>query len=54
LVLLKEQSRSSVEVATMVGMGEVSVNKWLCRYQQEGLAGLLIKLGKPPLLRPNA
>ncbi len=46
LVLLKEQGRRSVEVASIVGMCEMSVNNWLSRYEDEGIEGLLTKPGR--------
>ncbi len=46
LVLLKEQGRTSVEVGSIVGMCEMTVNNWLSRYEQEGLEGLLTKPGR--------
>ncbi len=46
LVLLKEQGRTSVEVGSIVGMCEMTVNNWLSRYQEEGLEGLLTKPGR--------
>jgi transposase len=46
LVLLKEQGRTSVEVGSIVGMCEMTVNNWLSRYEEEGLDGLLTKPGR--------
>jgi transposase len=46
LVLLKEQGRTSVEVASIIGMCEMSVNNWLSRYEDEGIEGLLTKPGR--------
>jgi transposase len=46
LVLLKAQGRSSKEVAHIVSTCEMTVNNWVNRYKQEGLAGLLTKPGR--------
>lgn len=46
LVLLKSEGRSSKEVAGLVKMHPISVNNWLNRFEQEGLAGLTIKAGR--------
>jgi transposase len=46
MVLLKSQHRSSHQVAAIVGCCEVVVNRWLTRYQEEGLAGLQTKPGR--------
>lgn len=46
LVLLKEQGRTSVEVGSIVGMCEMSVNNWLSRYEDEGIEGLVTKPGR--------
>ena len=46
LVLLKEDGRSSLEVAAIVKMCEMSVNHWLSRYGSEGIAGLATKPGR--------
>lgn len=45
-ILLKSDGRKSKDVASIVGMSHVSVNSWLRRYKQEGLAGLLTKPGR--------
>lgn len=45
-ILLKSEKRKSLEVAGLVGSCEVTVNKWLLRYEQEGLAGLQTKPGR--------
>jgi transposase len=37
LVLLKEQGRTSNEVAAIVNMCEMSVINWMERYEQEGI-----------------
>ena len=46
IILLKSQSRTSQEVAGIVGCCEMVVNNWLARYQQEGIAGLHTKPGQ--------
>lgn len=46
MILLKNQRRSSLEVAGIVGCCEASVNSWLARYQSEGLAGLHTRSGR--------
>jgi transposase len=46
LILLKEEGRSSLEVASIVKMCEMSVNNWLSRYTLEGIAGLATKPGR--------
>lgn len=46
LVLLKEEGRSSLEVAAIVKMCEMSVNNWLSRYALEGITGLVTKPGR--------
>lgn len=44
-ILLKSEGRLSYEVGQIVGMHEVSVNKWLDRYEAEGIEGLKTKPG---------
>ena len=53
LVLLKEEGRTSKEVAGIVKMCEMSVNNWLERYQRESIEGLQTKegRGRKPLLK---
>ena len=46
MILLKSQHRSSQDVALIVGCCEMSVNNWLTRYQDQGLAGLHTKAGR--------
>ena len=46
LVLLKSDGRRSKEVAAILKMNEVTVNKWLDRYQAEGIEGLRVKAGR--------
>lgn len=45
-ILLKAEGRNSKDVANIVGMCHVSVNSWLKRYKDAGLAGLLTKPGR--------
>lgn len=47
-ILLKATGRQSKDVGQIVGMCHVSVNAWLRRYQQTGLAGLQTKPGRGP------
>lgn len=56
MVLLKSEKRSSSEVATLLGCCEVVVNRWLNRYQKEGIKGLETRPGrgrKPKLSTQN-
>jgi transposase len=46
IILLKSQGRSSCEVAGIVGCCEMSVNNWVARYHEYGLAGLHTKPGR--------
>lgn len=46
LILLKSENRKSAEVASILGTTENSVNFWVSRYKQEGLAGLKTKKGR--------
>lgn len=46
MILLKSESRSSLEVATLLKTNQISVNKWLKRYEQEGIKGLNTKTGQ--------
>lgn len=54
LVLLKREGRSSAQVGQLLRMNAVTVNKWLNRYQEAGLAGLETKpgRGRKPVLEP--
>ena len=45
-ILLKSEKRTSLEVSGLVGSCEVTVNKWLLRYEQEGIGGLHTKPGR--------
>jgi len=46
MMLLKSEERSSVEVGEILGCCEVVVNRWMKRYQAEGLTGLETKPGR--------
>ena len=46
IILLKSQSRTSQDVARIVGCCEMVVNNWMARYEQEGIAGLRTKPGR--------
>jgi predicted ArsR family transcriptional regulator len=47
IVLLKsERRRSSKSVAEIVGTNQISVNKWLNRYESEGIEGLKTRPGR--------
>ena len=46
LVLLKATGRTSQEVGEVVGLCQVSVNRWVRRYQKEGINGLETKPGR--------
>ena len=46
MILLKSQSRTSQDVARIVGCCEMVVNNWMTRYQQEGIDGLHTKPGR--------
>lgn len=45
-ILLKTEKRTSLAVAQHLGCCEMSVNDWLRRYQQQGLAGLKVRKGR--------
>ena len=45
-ILLKATGRKSKDVGQIVGMCHVSVNAWLKRYKQTGVAGLKTKPGR--------
>jgi len=45
-ILLKSDGRTSKEVGSILGMHQVSVNNWLTRYEQKGIAGLKTKPGR--------
>ena len=46
MILLKSESRSSTQIAQMLGRCEVVVNTWLQRYQAQGLDGLRTRPGR--------
>jgi transposase len=46
MMLLKSEARSSVEVGEILGCCEVIVNRWMKRYEAEGMAGLQTKPGR--------
>lgn len=46
LILLKAEGRDSKEVAGIVKSCEMTVNNWVKRYKQEGIAGLVTKPGR--------
>ena len=46
ILLLKSQSRTSQDVARIVGCCEMVVNNWVSRYQEEGIDGLHTKPGR--------
>lgn len=52
VLLLKATGRGSKEVGEITGMSYVSVNAWVRRFKNEGLAGLKTKpgRGRKPLL----
>jgi transposase len=46
IILLQSQSGTSLEVAGIVGCCEMSINNWVARYQEQGLAGLHTRPGR--------
>lgn len=46
LVLLKSEARTSQEVGNILQMNAITVNKWLDRYEAEGIEGLRVKAGR--------
>jgi len=46
LVLLKSEGRTSKEVGQIIKINQLSVNKWLDRYESEGIEGLITKAGR--------
>ena len=46
MILLKSEDRTSVEVVSILGSCEMTVNNWLKRYEAEGLAGLRTRPGR--------
>jgi transposase len=56
MILLKSESRSSLEVADVLGCCEIVINNWLRRYEAEGIEGLKTRPGrgrKPKLSTQN-
>ena len=54
-ILLKSEGRKSKEVSQITGMCAVSINNWVKRYNEEGVAGLQTKSGRgrKPLISPT-
>ncbi len=46
IILLKADCRTSKQVAKEVGCCEVVVNRWLNRYQEQGISGLALCTGQ--------
>ena len=46
MVLLKSEKRSSVEVVSILGGCEMTVNNWLVRYEEAGIEGLRTRPGR--------
>lgn len=46
MMLLKNEKRSSLDVANILGCCEVVVNSWMKRYEAEGIEGLKTKAGR--------
>lgn len=46
LILLKSEGRTSVEVGKIIGMNQLSVNKWLDRYEAGGIQALHTAAGR--------
>jgi len=46
MILLRSEGLSSEKVASLLRTNHVSVNKWLARYELEGIAGLQTKKGQ--------
>jgi transposase len=46
MVLLKSEKRSSLAVAEVLGCCEIVVNRWLRRYEEEGIEGLKTRMGR--------
>ncbi len=46
MVLLKSENRTSLEVVSILGGCEMTVNNWLKRYESEGIEGLQTKPGR--------
>lgn len=46
IVLLKSEKRTSLEVVSILGGCEMTVNNWLKRYEQDGIKGLQTRAGR--------
>jgi transposase len=46
MILLKSEGLTSSQVAELVGVCEMSVHKWVHRYQAQGIKGLETQLGR--------
>ncbi len=46
IILLKSQERTSKDLASILGICEMSINNWLSSYKVEGVAGLYTKSGR--------
>jgi len=46
MVWLKSENRTSLEVVSILGGCEMTVNNWLKRYESEGIEGLQTKPGR--------
>ena len=46
MVLLKSEKRSSIEVVSILGGCEMTVNNWLVRYEEAGIGGLRTRPGR--------
>ena len=53
MILLKSESRSSLQISQVLGCCEVVVNNWLNRFEEEGIKGLETRKerGCKPILR---
>jgi transposase len=46
MVLLKSEERTSLEIVSILGSREMTVNNWLKRYESEGFEGLRTRAGR--------
>ncbi len=46
MILLKSEGRTSKDVAAILDSNLISVNNWLTRYEQRGIAGLETRAGR--------
>lgn len=46
IILLKSENRTSLEVVSILGGCEMTVNNWLKRYEQSGIEGLQTRKGR--------